>query len=150
VNLELRGIERDDVSAAVALIEESTLSPGVENPSRASDYWDAVLETRRRNGEVLVALLDGEVVGLCQILIFRHFQHSAGWCCELESVYVRSDCRSRGVGGAMVRWAEDFARARHCYRVQLSSRNPRIDAHRFYRDHGFQQNSQGFKKELTD
>jgi GNAT superfamily N-acetyltransferase len=150
VDLQLRGIERHEVAAAVALIEESTLTPGVEDPSRLDEYWEAVLETRRHRGEVLVALVDTEVVGMCHVIVFQHFQHSAGWCCELETVYVRSDLRSRGIGGAMLAWAEDFARARGCYRVQLASRNPRLEAHRFYRERGYEQNSQGFKKLLVD
>ena len=146
----LRGIERGEVAAAVALIEEATLSPGVEDSCRLDDYWEAVLEARRCGGELLVATCEGAVVGMCQIIIFRHFQHSAGWCCELESVYVRSDARGRGVGGALLSFAEDFARARGCYRIQLASRDEREDAHRFYRDRGYRQTSQGFKKPLLD
>ena len=150
MDLQLRGIERHEVAAAVALIEESTLTPGVEDARRLEEYWDAVLETRRRDGELLVALENGEVVGMCHIILFRHFQHTAGWCCELETVYVRSDRRSAGIGAAMLAFAEDFARARGCYRVQLTSRNPRVDAHRFYLRNGYEQTSQGFKTLLVD
>ena len=150
MDLVLRGIQRDEVGAAVALIEESTLTPGVEDPERLDLYWEAVLELRRRDGELVVALVDGEVVGMCQIIIFRHFQHTAGWCCELETVYVRSDLRGRGVGAALLEFVEAFARERGCYRVQLASRSERLDAHRFYRAHGYSQNSQGFKKLLVE
>ena len=150
MELVLRGIERDEVAAAVALIDEATLSPGVEDARRLDEYWDAVLETRRRGGELVVAVHDGEVVAMCQIIIFRHFQHTAGWCCEIETVYVRSDRRGRGVGAALLAHAEDFARDRGCYRVQLASRSERLDAHRFYRARGYSQNSQGFKKLLVD
>ena len=144
----LRGIERGEVAAAVALIAEGTLSPGVEDVTRLDDYWQAVLDTRARGGDVVVATLAGEVVGMCQILIFRHFQRTAGWCAELESVYVRSDHRGRGVGGALIDYAEDFARRKGCYRVQLTSRHERVDAHRFYARHGYEPVAQGFKKSL--
>jgi GNAT superfamily N-acetyltransferase len=112
----------------------------------SSDYWAAVQETRRRRGDVLVADEYGEVVGVCQVIIFQHFQHAGGWCCEIESVHVRSDMRSRGIGASMLRAAEDLARERGCYRVQLTSRNVREDAHRFYVANGYGQTSQGFKK----
>ena len=108
----LRGIERDEVAAAVALINAGTLSPGAEDASRLDDYWAAVLEVRDRGGELLVALHGGVVVGMCQVIIFRHFQHTAGWCAELESVYVRSDARGQGVGAAMLAHAEAFAHER--------------------------------------
>lgn len=146
----MRAIERREVAAAVALINEGTLSPGVEDDQRLDDYWEAVLETRRRGGDLVVALSEGEVVAMCQIIIFQHFQHTGGWCCEIESVYVRGDQRSRGVGAALLAHAEDFAREKGCYRVQLTSRNERLDAHRFYLTNGYGRNSQGFKKPLDE
>jgi len=150
VELVLRGIERDEVAAAVALIVEGSLSPGVEDPRRLDDYWEAVVEVRERGGELLVALIDGEVVGMCQIIVFRHFQHSAGRCAELESVYVRGDLRGRGVGARLIEHAERFARERGCYRVQLTSRDERHDAHRFYESNGYRAVARGFKKSLVE
>ena len=61
-------------------------------------------------------------------------------------MHVRDDMRSRGVGAQLLHAAEDLARERGCYRVQLTSRNVRDDAHRFYRANGYEQMSQGFKK----
>ncbi len=145
----IRSIERDEVAAAVALIVEGTLSPGAEDPARLSDYWEAVVQGRERGGDVLVALLDDQVVGVCQVIVFRHFQSTAGLCAELESVYVRGDVRGRGVGASLIAHAERFARDRGCYRVQLTSRNERHDAHRFYERRGFAAVSQGFKKSLV-
>lgn len=143
-------IERDEVAAAVRLLEAGTLSPGTEHVERLDDYWDAVLETRRRRGDVLVARFDGEVIGVCQVMVFVHFQHTGEWCCEVESVHVRAELRSRGVGARLLEAAETLARARGCYRMQLTSRNVRVDAHRFYSRLGFEQTSQGFKKALGD
>jgi GNAT superfamily N-acetyltransferase len=54
--------------------------------------------------------------------------------------------RSRGIGASMLRAAEELARVRGCYRIQLTSRNVREDAHRFYLANGYDQTSQGFKK----
>ena len=41
---------------------------------------------------------------------------------------------------------EELARERDCYRIQLTSRNVREDAHRFYLANGYGQTSQGLKK----
>lgn len=122
------------------------MAPELEDELDVDAYWRAVEETRRRRGDVLVADLDGEVVGICQVLVFPHFQHSGGWCAELESVHVRSDIRSQGVGAQLLAAAEELARREGCYRVQLTSRNFREDAHRFYLANGFELTSQGFKK----
>jgi len=143
-------MERGDVAAAARLVAAGTLATGAENVDREDVYWSAVLETRARRGEVLVAEAAGEVVGVTQVLIFQHFQHTGGWCAELESVHVRDDFRSRGVGSALLAAAESVARERGCYRMQLTSRNVRTDAHRFYVANGYDQNSQGFKKLLVE
>lgn len=144
----IRPIEWADVTAASLVIQGGSHAPEKEDETNVEAYWRAIEETRRRDGDVLVAELDGEVVGVCQVLIFPHFQHTGGWCAELESVHVRSDVRSRGVGAAMLTVAEEMARAHGCYRIQLTSRNFRTEAHRFYLAQGYELTSQGFKKLL--
>ncbi len=143
-------MRRDDVTAAVGVVAAGSLSPGVEDASHAEDYWAAVEETRRRGGEALVAEEDGEVVGFVQLIVFPHFQHTGGWCAELESVHVREDHRRHGIGAALVARAEELARERGCYRIQLTSRNVRVDAHRFYLAQGYDLTSRGFKKLLSE
>jgi GNAT superfamily N-acetyltransferase len=149
MDVGVRPIARDDIHAAVLVIQGGSFDPSVEDPDQEEAYWKSVVATREQTGDVLVATLDGDVVGVCQVLIFLHFQHTGGWCCELESVHVRSDLRSRGIGAALLASAEELARQRGCYRVQLTSRNYRVDAHRFYVANGFESTSQGFKKSLV-
>jgi GNAT superfamily N-acetyltransferase len=146
----VRSINYDDLADAVAILQEGSLSPEHERPDELDSYWNAVLQTRAQRGDVLVAELDGDVVGVCQVMIFAHFQHAGESCCELESVHVRSDVRSQGVGAAMLRRAEEIARREDCYRMQLTSRNVRTDAHRFYVANGFSDTSHGFKKSLIN
>jgi GNAT superfamily N-acetyltransferase len=144
----IRPIERDEVPAASLVVQGGSLSPEGEDEREVQRYWDAVEETRRRRGDVLVALVNDEVVGVTQVMVFPHFQHTGGWCAELESVHVRNDMRSLGIGAKLLAAAEELARREGCYRVQLTSRNVRSDAHRFYEAQGFVATSQGFKKLL--
>ena len=144
----IRPIERDDVSAASLVVQGGSLTPDVEDEHEVQRYWEAVEETRRRRGDVLVATVNDEVVGVTQVMVFPHFQHTGGWCAELESVHVRSDLRGQGIGSKLLAAAEELARREGCYRVQLTSRNVRSDAHRFYEAQGFTATSQGFKKLL--
>jgi GNAT superfamily N-acetyltransferase len=148
VDVVVRPIERDEVKAASLVVQGGSLSAQFEDENDVDRYWDAVEETRRRRGDVLVAIHDGEVVGVCQVMVFPHFQHTGGWCCELESVHVRADRRSQGVGAQLLEAAEALARREGCYRIQLTSRNVRVDAHRFYERQGYEPTSQGFKKLL--
>ena len=144
----VRPIALDDVEAATLVMQGGSTTPEREHEHDVDAYWRAVEETRRRLGEVLVAEVDGEVVGLCQVMIFPHFQNTGGWCCELESVHVRSDRRGQGIGGQLLASAEALAREQGCYRVQLTSRAVREDAHRFYEANGYVSSRRGFKKML--
>jgi GNAT superfamily N-acetyltransferase len=148
VQVVIRPIERQEIPAASLVVQGGSLTPEGEDESEVQRYWEAVEETRRRRGDVLVAVVNDEVVGVTQVMVFPHFQHTGGWCAELESVHVRSDLRGRGIGAQLLAAAEELARREGCYRVQLTSRNVRSDAHRFYEAQGFTATSQGFKKLL--
>lgn len=148
MSLEIRPIEEGEVGDAVTVLMGGATKPQFEDPLKTDEYWRAVEETRSRRGDVLVADVDGQVVGMCQVLIFQHFQHAGGWCCEIESVHVRSDQRGKGIGTKLLEAAEVLAAQRGCYRIQLTSNNVRQDAHRFYQSLGYVATHQGFKKLL--
>ena len=85
--------------------------------------------------------------GVCQVIIFQHFQHAGGWCCEIESVHVRSDLRSRGIG------ARAAARGRRTSPGTAAVTGSSSPAATFARTriastvaNGYGQTSQGFKK----
>lgn len=149
MSVTIRPVERADVPAMVEVMKAGSLTPDVEDPTNPDAYWDAIEEGRRHGGEVLVAD-DGEIVGVCQFITFRHIQWQGALCAELETVHVRSDRRSHGIGKLLLDEAERRARALGCYRLQLTSRTVRTDAHRFYEREGYQPNSVGFKKFLGD
>ena len=146
--ITVRPIRRDDVATAIELLIGGTLTPGSEDASREAEYWAAAEGCQENGGIVLVAEDDGEVLGVCQVLILWHFQRTGGKAAEIESVHVRADRRSQGIGALMIAAAEEHAAAQGCYRIQLTSNNQRLDAHRFYVRLGYDQSHQGFKKLL--
>jgi GNAT superfamily N-acetyltransferase len=137
-----------DVPELLTLLLGGTLAPEGESPDNVALYEEALREIWEEGNTILVADDNGEVVGMSQFFTFRHFQQSGGRACEVESVHVRADRRSQGIGSLLLAEIDRRARAAGCYRVQLTSRNEREDAHRFYRREGYSQNSQGFKKFL--
>jgi len=56
--------------------------------------------------------------------------------------------RGGGIGEAMVRHAVALADQAGCYKVALTSRHHRADAHRFYERIGFRAASVGFRIDL--
>lgn len=150
VAVAVRRARPDDVPALVGLLAGGSLVDGAEDPGDLEPYRSALEEIAAApGGDVLVAEVGGEVVGVCQLVVFRHFQHRGGRCAEIESVHVRADSRSQGIGGVLVEAAADRAAAAGCYRVQLTSNKARAHAHRFYERHGFVASHQGYKRALT-
>ena len=88
------------------------------------------------------------MVGVCQLIVFRHIQSHGGLCAEIESVHVHPDQRGHGVGHILMEAAIERARHLGCYRVQLTSNLARPDAHRFYAALGFSPSHRGFKLAL--
>ena len=146
--ISIRPMRRGDVATAIQVLLGGTFSPEAEDPTQEEQYWRAAEGVQLNGGVVLVADDDGQVVGLCQVLILHHFQHTGGKTAEVESVHVRSDRRNEGIGAQLIAAAEAHGESQGCYRIQLTSNNNRSDAHRFYLRLGYSQSHQGFKKSL--
>jgi GNAT superfamily N-acetyltransferase len=144
----IRAARASDVPRLAALLAAGTLRGG-EDPTDLAAYLSALDEINTTAGtEVLVAETGGQVVGLCQLITFRHLQERGGRCAEIESVHVDERYRSSGIGGALLEAAVQHASAAGCYRVQLTSNRAREAGHRFYERHGFQATHVGFKRYL--
>ena len=144
----IRTATPDDAGVLVALHRAGALVDTDADPD-LGPYRAALADIAATPGnDVLVAELDGRVVGTCQLIVLRHLQHAGGRCAELESMHVAPDVRGSGVGGVLLEAAVDRARAAGCYRIQLTSNRVRTDAHRFYERHGFAPSHAGFKRLL--
>jgi GNAT superfamily N-acetyltransferase len=147
-DVTVRVATADDAGRLAELLHGGALT-AKEDPGDAGPYADALDEIIATPGnDVLVAELDGRLVGMCQLLVFRHIQERGGRCAEVESVHVDAALRSTGVGTALMADVVERARAAGCYRVQLTSNLARPDAHRWYARLGFTGSHTGFKRYL--
>jgi GNAT superfamily N-acetyltransferase len=143
---EIRLARPEDVGPLVELLVGGSLNEESTVPEDLGPFRDALAEIAATAGnDLLVAELDGEVVGMCQLVMFRHLQADGGRCAEIESMHVRRDRRSEGIGALLLSEVVDRARRAGCYRVQLTSNVARRDAHRFYEREGFVPSHRGFK-----
>ena len=116
----------------------------------AAPIWRHWPKSKTASGNhLVVAEVDDEVVGMCQVVIFRHFQRGGGLCAELESMHVHPHFRSHGIGERLAAFAVDMARSAGCYRIQLTSDLRRSEAHRFYQRLDFEPSHVGFKRTLS-
>ena len=88
------------------------------------------------NVVALVAELEHGVVGLVTLHLIRsiHASQPVAW---LTSLVVDEAARGRGVGGALVRRAEEWARERGATRIAVTSALRRTAAHEFYERLGY-------------
>jgi len=83
---------------------------------------------------LLVALLDGRIVGSLTLVVFRIPTGVRAW---IEDVVVDASARGAGVGGALNRAALAEAQRRGARTVDLTSRPSREAANRLYQRLGF-------------
>ncbi len=139
--IELRRARRGDVPAMVAMLADDHLGRGrerVEDPLPPSYYaaFDAV--DRAPHLHLMVAQdASGRVIGCLQLAILPGLSSQGSSRGLIEDVRVAGDCRSRGIGERMIRWAVDEARRGGCSLVELFTHQSRVDARRFYARLGF-------------
>ena len=100
------------------------------------------------NFELIVAELDGRVVGTLQLIFIPSISYQGGLRAQVESVRVDGPLRNQGIGQKMMTWALKRARQRGAHIMQLTTHNTRLDAHRFYERLGFQGSHLGMKISL--
>lgn len=147
----LRRAEATDLDALVLLLSDDPISASrgdTADPADPRTYEGALTRIIEDPGNDIVIAEDasGRVIGTLQLTSIPGMARRGGTRLLVEAVRVRSDVRSSGVGGAMMRWVtESAAPAVGAQLVQLTSDAKRTDAHRFYARLGFADSHIGFK-----
>ena len=146
---EIRIARALDLPAIVALLADDTLGAARErNESPVPEsYRDAfaAIEADHNNG-IIVAEREGRVVAVLQLTIIPNLTYRGGTRGLFEGVLVAADCRSRGIGETLMRWAMERVRARGCVLVQPTSDKRRPETIRFYMCLGFEDSHVGLKR----
>jgi PhnO protein len=106
----------------------------------AAEVSARLAEMEREARLVLVAVLDGEVVGCLSTSVMRVL-HRPAPVGRISMLVVDEAVRGRGLGAELVRAAEDALVAAGCQLVEVTSNLARTDAHRFYERLGYQRTS---------
>ncbi len=90
---------------------------------------------------------DGTVVGLAGLHLV-HVMHYAKPLGYITSFVTDQSVRRQGVGRKLLEAATEWARAKGCYRLSLTSAEQRSDAHAFYPASGFPMTGRRFSRDL--
>ncbi|MEV4245376.1 GNAT family N-acetyltransferase [Streptosporangium canum] len=149
MSVNFRTARAGDVPLIVAMIADDAIAA-----ARQGAYGDehrAAFEVidADPNNELIVAELDGEVVGTMQLTYIPGISRRGALRMQIEAVRIDSALRGRGLGRQMMEWAVERGRARGCALVQLTTDKARKDAHRFYDSLGFVASHEGYKLALS-
>ena len=100
------------------------------------------------NNRLIVAEIDGEVVGTLQLSLTPSISFQGGKRATVESVRVEKKFRGSGIGRRMMMWTIELAKDKGCISVQLTTNADREDARRFYEQLGFKASHVGMKLSL--
>jgi GNAT superfamily N-acetyltransferase len=95
---------------------------------------------------LLVAVIDGDVVGTADLVILPNLSHGCRPYAVVENVVVDASSRSRGIGAALFGEIERRTAEAGCYKVELVSLNHRRRAHAFYERIGYSAVGRGFRR----
>ncbi|SFR70688.1 Ribosomal protein S18 acetylase RimI [Agromyces sp. CF514] len=147
----LRRADPADLDALMALLSDDPISASRGDVASSDDepaYRAALEEILRDAGNDLLVVEGhaGELAATMQLTRIPGMARRGSTRLLVEAVRVRSDLRSAGIGGAMMRWVTEVAApALGSSLVQLTSDAARVDAHRFYERLGFVGSHIGFK-----
>ncbi len=151
ISIQFRLATRADVPAIVRLLAEDKLGSQrerFETPLPQAYYAAFEAIAADSHQELIVAELNGEVIGTLQLMYLPSLSYQGGTRAQVESVRVLQRLRSQGIGAEMMKWAIERARQRGCHMMQLTSHKSRTDAHRFYEKLGFTKSHIGMKINL--
>ena len=149
---DFRRAQRADLPDVVRLLADDALGAKREklaSPLPASYYAAFEAIDRDPNNELVVAEIDGKVVGVLQLTYIPYVTYQGSWRALIEGVRVDSSMRSSGIGRQLFAWAIERARSKGCRMVQLTSDKARADAIRFYESLGFVASHEGLKLHLS-
>jgi GNAT superfamily N-acetyltransferase len=137
--LDIRDASTADAGPIAALLTE------LGYPASTAAIPGRLAAVAAAPGRVLVAERDGEVLGLASVTRLT-LLHRPGPVALLSSLVVRAEHRGQGVGRALVEAAARQAAAWGCAALELTSRDDRQVAHRFYTGLGFESRSRKFAR----
>ena len=141
VSLEIRRATEADAPALAALLGH------LGYPARPEDVPERLARLRDAGDEALVAVRDGDVVGLAT-LHSRDVLHAAVPVAQLTALVVSPAVRAHGVGRALVAEAERWSRARGANRLVVTTALHRAEAPPFYERLGFEHTGRRYVKRL--
>lgn len=149
--LHIRKSNLADMPAIIALYQQPDMDNGnavTADKAEALFHKIASYPDYQFYVATLATETEDKIVGVFGLLIMDNFGHCGTPSAIVEGVCVEENYQGKGIGKAMMKAAQEKAKAAGCYKLALTSNIKREQAHRFYRSLGFEQHGISFQIDL--
>ncbi|MDK1475429.1 GNAT family N-acetyltransferase [Streptomyces sp. 549] len=147
MRITVRSADATDLPSLLALFSE--LNP--DDPSLPQESADALWAeiSAQRGRTVLVAELDGTVVGTADCMVLPNLTRGGRSILFVENVVVARSRQRQGIGQRLMETAVRLGESAGCYKVQLLAADDAY-VHSFYESCGFRFLAHGFRRYIGE
>ena len=130
--LKIRELQKKDLQNGFLTTLDSLKQTSNMDKNKAEEVFETI--NSNPNHIIVIAELDGKVVGTTTLLIEPKFIHDGGLVGHIEDVVVEKNVQGQGIGNKIVKFLLEVAKNRGCYKTILNCTD---DVKEFYEKNGF-------------
>ena len=130
--LKIRELQKKDLQNGFLTTLDSLKQTSNMDKNRAEEVFETI--NSNPNHIIVIAELDGKVVGTTTLLIEPKFIHDGGLVGHIEDVVVEKKFQGQKIGNEIVKFLLEVAKNRGCYKTILNCTD---DVKEFYEKNGF-------------
>ena len=130
--LKIRELQKKDLQNGFLTTLDSLKQTSNMDKNKAEEVFETI--NSNPNHIIVIAELDGKIVGTTTLLIEPKFIHDGGLVGHIEDVVVEKNVQGQGIGNKIVKFLLEVAKNRGCYKTILNCTD---DVKEFYEKNGF-------------
>ena len=139
-NMIIRKLQKEDLQNGFLLTLDSLRKSSNIDKKTAEKIFDKI--NSNPDHIIVVAEIDGKIVGSTTLLIEIKFIHNGGKVGHIEDVVVDKNYQRKGIGVKIIRYLLEYAKNNGCYKTILDCAD---DVKPFYEKLGFKHNANALR-----
>ena len=139
-DITIRELQKEDLGKGFLTTLDSLRQTSNIEKNTANEIFDKI----KNNPDqiIVVALIEGKVVGAATLLLETKFIHNGGIVGHIEDVVVDKNYQGQKIGEKIIKYLLEFAKTKGCYKTILDCVD---DVKPFYEKIGFKHNANALR-----